>query len=804
MPPKTRGTKTLKESKENVRISNKVAVKPRGITKRPPRKALADKTNSASDDNINLTTPIKASKTVNKSVENNEEKPRQRRVRKIPIRFAENPILISLSSSNHEQSSTNDTPIKQVKKKLPPKKVHSVKTASKTVENSILKSRPKRISKLPSKQDGHLISPNKFTPLPLSASTPVPNKTPITHLSKPDKNQDYSTKGKEKTSKTNKNKPSPDTNNNGKKQLQIDKCFEKQVESIRKRKIVYNNTTFKLDEKKSLKRNSNKVDPYEFTYDPNEEPPPQKKKRKRTAKKTQTKPKPFKAVYEKNVAKALALLKNAVASNPPNNKQLQVNLEPQTIKNSASTKSTEVINQKSKDTNASTDLVCNTSNTNTVNTSAPCANNYNSVRIEDIVQDLQVSDHRAIDYSPVNSPLRDLPQTPNITSNHSVLPTENRQVNNDDPLNLKDNLSFFDEPIASSSMNKSLRHPLASPWRVEFGSLPIKWQVNTYVKPNMTPAVESSFINIDSSRKHVYTNIVPDVNETFTKDTSLRQTSITSFIKDIADKSFKTKKNSTPVKANSLFEDVTHHSLMVSPTKNIPKRPNLNHFNSSNENMHSTSKKQNGTFFGFDETEDSNQENISPAKNDKWRRGVRTRSRAVLQEINGDKGPSRAAIPISRTKPVLNSDNLKDIEGPKSGLEPHAFVETESAPATTDLNAVNEDAESVHLFEDLDLIHLYHQPTRKSYSKPRKVTFRQNSMSDSDASMNDEEQGSTDEDHLEDLSFKLPIVKPKRQVRKKITKKGKLSKKEEKEVENWAAGFNSMCEDIEEFDLIVE
>lgn len=27
---------------------------------------------------------------------------------------------------------------------------------------------------------------------------------------------------------------------------------------------------------------------------------------------------------------------------------------------------------------------------------------------------------------------------------------------------------------------------------------------------------------------------------------------------------------------------------------------------------------------------------------------------------------------------------------------------------------------------------------------------------------------------------------------------------QEKEVEEWAAGFNSMCEDIEEFDLVVE
>lgn len=27
---------------------------------------------------------------------------------------------------------------------------------------------------------------------------------------------------------------------------------------------------------------------------------------------------------------------------------------------------------------------------------------------------------------------------------------------------------------------------------------------------------------------------------------------------------------------------------------------------------------------------------------------------------------------------------------------------------------------------------------------------------------------------------------------------------QEQEVEAWAAGFNSMCEDIEEFDLVVE
>ncbi|CAG4984737.1 unnamed protein product [Colias eurytheme] len=854
MPPKTRGSKTTKVLKENVGITSKSKVKVKNDVKKAPRKALADKTNSASDDNATFSTK-KSSPNTKNDVDpqaSKDENPKQRRVRRVPNRFIGNPILTNLSNSSNELSSTHiTTPTKPVKsaptKKVPIVKLSPLKNKS-PLNNSIIKSRPKRICRLPSKLEGHSISPNKYIPLqPVHASTPIANKVVKSVPSKASHNDTsikispVSTAAKKGAQKNkSKAKPGADTNNNGKKQMQIDKCFEKQQQSDKSknksRKIVNANSSFRVfdDIKKSLKRDSSKLDPYEFTFDPDEEPPPQKKKKKRVAKKPQTKPKAaVKGVYEKNLAKALASLKNAVKVTQANEERHVIKELPN-IKEKETPKALENVNVAVVNTKTLPQRNPEISKVN-INKSVPCEDNYNSVRVEDIAQDLQDLDEgHNIDYSPVNSPCRDIPQLVVNDASYDI------PANTKDPLNLQEDLSFFDDqPVASSSMNMSTRHPLASPWRVEFGSLPIKWQANTYVKPNMTPAVESSFINAsDTTKKHVYTNLVPDCNESLPQiieQPSMKQTSIISFIREVAERSAnKKKKKSTPVKANSLFEDITHASLNITPTKSCSSKensksdlsavsPGAEHpveMDVDQENVENsilttpnkkdkTPKKRN-TFFGFDESEE--QENISPLKKDKRVKALRPRARAVLQEINDMKGPSRAAIPLA-VRSVLNSDNLnKNYEDPKSGTEPPVFPDKDVAQTNieTVMNPVstleNEDSQSVHLFEDMDLIHHYHKPPRKSYGKAKKVTFRQNSASDSDAAPSEigDRESSSDEDHLEDLSFKLPAVKRKRTVKKKLTKKQQLSKKEEKEAETWAAGFNSMCEDIEEFDLVVE
>ncbi|XP_045528081.1 uncharacterized protein LOC123716396 [Pieris brassicae] len=800
MPPKTRGSKSLKICKENVGLTNRVKLKALENPKKPQRKVLSDKTNSASDDNAN-SSPLKNVETY-KFEETELKKPRRKR--KLPARYVESQALVSLSNSNNEQISPTLKPVKsKTKKTLPIKKDIIQKSplkTSKILPNSILKSRPKRVCRIPSKLEGHSVSPIKYIPLqPLSTSTPVPNKT-VKNTAKNKNTSLVKTPSpvlnnvrKQPIPKLNNKKnatSAADSNNNGKKQQQIDKCFEKQIQSGKSKKISLNSFRVFDDIKKSHKRNSVKNDPYEFTFDPDEEPP-QKKKKKRLAKPRQPKPKTaIKGAYEKNLAKALATLKNTLATKTPSGRDVQV-LNSQTVNN---------VNNSS---NKNDDIL--KTQVNEINNSIPCANNFNSVRIEDIAMDLQEPDH-TLDYSPVNSPQHSVP----------TVVAENVSANEKDPLNLKDSLSFFDDqPVASSSMNASIRHPTASPWRIEFGSLPIKWPVNAYVKPNMTPAVETSYINFnDSKKKHVYTNIVP-INDTLPQETSLKQTSIISFIKEVAERNAKKKIKSTPVKSNSLFEDISNKCINVSPTKSVSKNnskeSNSGHVDVIDENVDNsiikTPEKSNstkcGTFFGFDDTEED-QENVSPLKKDK-RQALRPRKKVVLRDINNVNGPSRAIIPVS-VKSKLNSDPLNhDFEDPKLGIEPPLFPVTESLHVNGEITNLNveDDSNSVHLFEDIDIIHHYHQPPRKSYGKAKKVTFHQNSATDSDVS-NDEEQVSEKEDNLDDLSFKLPSTKPKRVHKKKLTKKQKISKKEEQEVENWAAGFNSMCEDIEEFDLIVE
>jgi hypothetical protein len=802
MPPRTRGTKT-KSSKENIGVVAKNKLKT--IVKvTSNRKALADKTNSASDDNSSTDIPKKiiSANVPSKDIENIPDSTvRPRRDRKLPNRFQENLVLINLS---------NSTDIEPLKSKIEDAKtpvkndsdtslLSPFKTPQKNIDNSLITNRPKRVCRLPSRFDDHSISPNKFIPVGCHASTPiVQNKTTkvskleaksstvkatslketnnivLSNKIEPQKKPDVATK----VSLQNKvapvvNKSTPqkkaaeaskysslkkslevvakvkeDTNNNGKRKLRKTTVH---VPIKSPSKIQMANYSFKVleEKKKPSKRDNNHLDVYEFTYDPTEEPPPQKKKRKKVVKKKPPKPKTviLKSNYDNNLTKALAALKNVVTKKPPefeiknktSNQMIEKNTGtvPQPKETSSSNSNLLPTNDKLLvTTNITKDPGQNIKHT----TQQP---KNTSTRVEDIAADFEpLMEHNDFDYSPVNSPNR-------RKSSEQYLNTDN-SARNHDPLNFQNDMSFFnDPPVASSSMNMSVRKPHDSPWRVEFEQLPIKWHVNTYVKSNMTPAVESSFINFDdikNKKKHVYTNIIPDCNDEMPEildenQSKLKQTSIISFFKEAIERRANKKrkfKSITPTKSNSIFGDVSNLSAGYKTPKKTPRKEaedqltvekeveedllnNHENTNASNEKKQhqkskSTKKGDNdGTYFGFDESGD--QENVSPVKVDNPRvRALRPRGRAVLQEINALSGPLRAKIPLAaKTKIAASSEAAKKIyEDMKSAEDAPVFqekdVQNPTAGATdvdqsVEQNMDDEDAESVHLFEDIELVH---------------------------------------------------------------------------------------------------
>ncbi|CAH0690039.1 unnamed protein product [Spodoptera exigua] len=624
------------------------------------------------------------------------------------------------------------------------------------------------------------------------------------------------------------------------------------------------NVSFKLlGSKKSGEQhdneNENDGDIYEFTFDPDEEPKPQKKKRKKVVTKkppTVVAPKPkkviYKSSYDQNISKALAALKNAV--NP--SKTTETNNLPQITENSGEIAEENHVQNHVANIEKQVQINNVTKENNPLNDTGKASEhgfNYPSIRVEDIAADIEPSmdhhHHDDLNYSPVNSPrpINGI-STPNASANPRA--TLERSSHND-PLNLAEELSFFDEqPVASSSMNMSVRHPMASPWRVEFGSLPIKWRVNAYVKPNMTPAVETSFINPDDSmkKKHVYTNLLSEANdepETVETAQNLKQPSIISFIKEMAEKSARKKrgrsKSVSPTRAalkenvnrnenvnkrptriedgvnndasgqsNNTSEevscgnDISHDKENSREEKRPKKRKNNENICSLPAKSPRKQKDKDCTFFGFDDSENQD-ENESPVKVAPRGRSLRARTKTVLKEING---PLRAELPVAaKTKIATSSEAVNRVyEEMKSAADAPVFPEKDVEANETNVEepVMNDDSQSVHLFEDIEVVH-HLKPQRKSYGKSKKVTFRQPSNSDSDTQMSAAvDSNDSDYDDLGDLTFEIANVEQKKKVIKKKKPKGLMSKKEEKEAEEWAAKFNSMCEDIEKFPLLVE
>lgn len=858
MAPRTR-TRNTKVLKENIDVIRKTKVKSDGKVTKPPRKALADKTNSLSDDNASIDIPIKTSKvSLKKKAANTvtDNGARPRRDRRLPNRYVDNKVLSNLSSNKDDSSRIqtskisllDPSPVKTLSKaekakveehnnvtrlrrnacqqaptELPsrkpetPKKQNKndltspFKTPSQGFDSSLVTNRPKRICRLPSKFEDHSISPNKFVPVqPCHASTPLLQKNTKLKINDENKTKPSPQKRVTRKNKNNikeeskipngidryfskrsnisndtssrlKNKISPDSNNNkGKKILPkrvVSTKSPKKQQSPNKspikvgfaKRLLENNLSFRVFEDR---KTENKDNVYEFTYDPNEEPKPQKKKRKKVVQKRPTKPKTvvFKFTYDKNVEKALKSLKSKVKPSQSQNAQNKpTQTETQVLKEQTPNEQQQNLPTVSK--NAKIQIIediivkpavenksLNYTPAHPVNESAKSIHmsNYASIHVEDIAADF-ANDTNDLNYSPVNSPC---PKTPRNDSenavNHGYV-----AVNPKDPLNLQGNVSFFDEePVASSSMNMSVRNPLASPWRVEFNNLPIKWQANTYVKPDMTPAVECSFINSEevSKKKHVYTNIVTEEPLPLIEDPpSLKQSSIISFMKEVAERSLKKKRGRSisPTKTNSLFEDIASDTSkefgyktpkkprkeppatsVVSNTSNdksseksmekdssdhIEIHENLNEISNetsdtkenSNQSEKSPTKKskkkdKDVTLFGFDDSENIDQENVSPVKNMRHTkaRGLRAKSR-VLQEINTLSGPTRAVLPVAKlaSSEVVEKlyDEMKSAE--EAPLPPLPEKQNCDVNAANDQESSDDDGQSVHLFEDIELVH---------------------------------------------------------------------------------------------------
>lgn len=815
MPPRTR-TRATKDLKENVGVVKNTKIKSDGKIAKPPRKALADKTNSLSDDNASIDVPIKTSKAVLKNKAANtisKDSVRPRRDRRLPTRYVENQVLNNLSNSNNtpviNQTSvisgtacsklrTKDDKVQQppakdnkqlsskneevklttnrpnrncrlllakeppdiIKPETPSKQNLSIcspfKTPSQCLDSSLIASHPKRFCRLPPKFDDHLISPNKLIPvLPCHASTPIVkkkaktvNKENVTKLvsenrrtrkvKKKDNNNDENTFTKRVISTKSPKKQSPKAN--------IKTDFGK--------RILGKSFSFRvLEDRKSQDKDQ---DVYEFTYDPNEEPPP-KKKRKKVVRKRVPKPKTvvLKNNYDKKVQIALESLKSKMKPSQPQNTQ---NPQTQSVPTNVPT---DWKNTAGKITIIE-DIIIKPGTVNTSLNYTPALpvnesiksihmSNYASIHVEDIAADFEQIDNDDINYSPVNSPCH--PASEIQTENESQVRANDSHVIavNKDPLNLQGDLSFFNEqPVASSSMNVSVRHPLASPWRVEFGNLPIRWQADTYVKPNMTPAVESSFVNSEENnmKKHVYTNLVAE--EPFPQENvcNLKQPSIISFMREVAERSLKKKRarSISPTKANSLFEDMSNTNIGYKTSKKEKKETvlytpnasnssndscqkensNENNENSNENNENSNpnsnhneesptkkSKKKEDIFFGFDESENYDQENVSPVKNIQHTRarGLQAKSRAVLQEINALSGPTRAVLPVTVKSKLPSSEAVEKLyDQLKSAYDAPQFPEKEKVGDETAANdepslSDDDDSQSMHLFEDIEVVH---------------------------------------------------------------------------------------------------
>lgn len=99
---------------------------------------------------------------------------------------------------------------------------------------------------------------------------------------------------------------------------------------------------------------------------------------------------------------------------------------------------------------------------------------------------------------------------------------------------------------------------------------------------------------------------------------------------------------------------------------------------------------------------------MSPIKNvhQTRARGLRSKSRAVLQEINAFSGPTRAILPVTAKLKLPSSDVVEKMyEQLKSAEHAPALPENRVDESATNDEPSSDDDHSVHLFEDIELVH---------------------------------------------------------------------------------------------------
>lgn len=739
MPAQPRTNKLIK-AKENILGQNVKSQKNVGLRRRQ-RVPLADKTNSTSGNNTSIEVKSKAS---NKTLKVNiEETMRPRRDRRLPSRFNDNQLLINLSNASIKEGS----PVKQLKN---PSKITKTKKANtrkspnntsvdnlsskKKVDGSLVQKRH-RIHELPAKFENKVISPVKSPQVqhknPSKKSQVnaknlnvdkkvVIRRNPVRTQVKPSKSDLTKNSNQIKSpGKIIKDNADKNNNPNARKQSRI-------IASKDKDKTKYNiNFSYRLLEKQKAKSAEEKLAVYEFTFNPAEEPVPQKKKRKRIIRK-KTEPK-FKNIfvsdnYNKNLTKTLASLKNIIIKKTGSEivSKGHAVAKNASVLETAPVTSAEHVKTVDKPSTPVTDQNINTNDASEPLVSVSPAN--------ELQQDHFVDN---INYSPATSPA--FHRDGETSATNETRDLEHTTVKN---VESSEEISFLEaEPIASSSMNLSLRIPKASPWRAEFNNLPIKWATNTYVKPDMTPAVESSFMHFENGKKHVYTNILTDVDMPEIVNTSdnsnLKQSTLLSFFKEVCCDKKKSKKYATPRKKNSIFEDspnvTTAHvhadtpiaDDVVEETAINVKTPSKRKISVTEDVPSKTRKDATPTvddYFGFDESTLNDQENISPDGKIEKPVGMKTRSK-VLGEINRNAAPFRANIPKIKEK-VLKEQVIEELQeklapeyvepedmGENINASDSSSSEEEEEEEVEEDRNMEKEGSPIPLFEDIEVFH---------------------------------------------------------------------------------------------------
>ncbi|XP_077297301.1 uncharacterized protein LOC143919018 isoform X2 [Arctopsyche grandis] len=391
---------------------------------------------------------------------------------------------------------------------------------------------------------------------------------------------------------------------------------------------------------------------------------------------------------------------------------------------------------------------------------------------------------------------RSLPSSP---INFDAISAEEVNKDNED--------EFIHNPMSSTRLSDK---PVGSPWRMDLDSDVKKWRYNFYVKPSMTPAYERDTFHVlglddKEVRKDIRESAVATSTPNVKNTSKFKQTSILSFYEESFKKSPRKKvsspKKNTPVKYN--FDEYSQDesndtevvaAIVAEPTEKAAVEPNPE---PAIENC-----------FGFDE-DIIDQENISPTKTPadliaakKTLRKLRNRRAPVLVETNQMlKGPAR--ITTNQVKSILRREKKRASpkKTPVVEVVEESAVTTQSSDDSDNVNITEIVPENeMGLFEDLvdvDVVH-YVKPTRRSYERRRRPPVR---FQEVEQHAEDENESDTESPDRTNYVISAKTFK-KRKAKKPVPKQ--MSKKEVKEAEEWAAGFNSMLEEVEEFPLCIE